>query len=186
MTDPTEPLSPPIPATRVPPPPTPPGGSSGLGVYAAIGCAAATFLLLCAGGGSAVIYGLTGAGGVSGGTGRVVRIRGTVSTAMGPGGVGPGASCELPVEEVREADGTVVCHVVVTCAGMNLYGDGRTGYFPCTFAPGSVTGGDPSTSSLDRDGAFSVSTSLRTFEVHDDGSGPLGTFAVSGTITSVE
>lgn len=154
----------------------------------AVGCAALSFLLLCAVGGGAVVYGMGTSigGGVSGATGRSVRVRGTVVRAVGLGAIGPGASCELPVDEIRQPDGTLGCHVVVTCNGIGLYGDARTGYFPCTFAPGSVSGSDPSTSSLDRDGAFTVSTALRTFEVHDDPSGPLGAFAVSGTIVSVE
>ncbi len=173
--------------------------SSNMPVFVAVGCAGVAFMTLCAVGFGAVFWGITSrnsptGGGLAGGapsaTGSTtVRVRAQVTSYTGSGYVPVGSVCDMPIEQVYQADGSYWCHVRLNCGGLALYGSEENGFFPCTFyagPPGSVNGQDPQTTTSDRDGAFMVNTDARVFEAHDDGAGPLGYFAVTGTIIAIE
>lgn len=185
----------PWPPTVPPAPSAPrPGGSSdGPILFVAVGCAGLAFLSLCVIGIGAMAWGMARSSGpVAFGGAPGVRLRGQITSYAGSAPLGPGTSCELPIEQVVQDDGTIWCHVRLSCGGFPLYGTDDNGFFPCTITPssggypGRVTGQDFETTSSDRDGAFSVNSDLRTFEAHDDGAGANGFFVVVGTITAVE
>jgi hypothetical protein len=169
------------------------GGGSNTALYVAVGCAGLLLVTLCLAGAGAIAVGMAG-GSAGGGLGGApgVMLRGQITSYTGSMPLGPGTACELPVEQVTRPDGTVWCHVRMSCGGVALYGSETNGFFPCTITPsspgvpGRVSGQDPQTTMADRDGAFMVNTDIRSFEAHDDGSGASGFFAVVGTITSVE
>lgn len=171
------------------------GSSSNMPLFVALGCAGVAFMTLCAVGFGAVFWGITsrsaptasGAPTPSGSS--MVRVRAQVTSYTGSGYVPVGSVCEMPIEQVFQADGSYWCHVRLNCGGLALYGSDENGFFPCTFyagPPGSVNGQDPQTSTSDRDGAFTVNTDARYFEAHDDGAGPFGYFTVTGTIIAIE
>lgn len=174
--------------------PMPSSSPSNVALFAAVGCAAAAFMTLCAVGVGAVAWGVSrsdGSGGFASG-GPTVRMRGQITSYMGSAAIGPGTPCDMPIEQVARPDGTSWCHVRLTCGGIPLYGSDENGFFPCTFSPtsggipGRVQGSDLETTSSDRDASFTVNSDLRTFEAHDDGAGAGGFFVVTGTITSIE
>jgi|GEM_PF-6579185 hypothetical protein len=170
------------------------GGGQNTALYVAFGCAGLMLVTLCLAGAGAIAVGMSGGAAVGGGLGGApgVMLRGQITSYTGSLPLGPGTACELPVEQVTRPDGTVWCHVRMSCGGLALYGSESNGFFPCTITPsspgvpGRVSGQDPQTTMADRDGAFTVNTDTRSFEAHDDGSGASGFFVVVGTITSVE
>lgn len=171
--------------------PIAPSGPSSAALFAAVGCVAAAFMSLCAVGVGAVAWGMMG-GSSFVASGPTVRMRGQITSYMGSAAIGPGTPCDLPVEQVQRDDGTMWCHVRLTCGGIPLYGGEENGFFPCTFSPtsgaypGRVQGTDMETTSTDRDPSFTVNSDVRTFEAHDDGAGAGGFFVVTGTITTIE
>lgn len=116
-----------------------------------------------------------------------------------PPGTGP-IEIDVRVTAVTGAlSGRVLggCHVTVTttadeqnncraraqCDGLTLYGEGSTGYFPCTLDPISraVSGNDGATTSSDRDAAFMLDTNARVLRLRDDASGSFGEYTLEGT-----
>lgn len=154
----------------------------------AIGCAGLAFTTLCSVGVGAVVWGAmaSGGGGSAAPGGSDLLVRAQITSYVGSAGLPVGSTCELPIETRAQADGSTLCHVRLSCSGVPLYGNDENGFFPCVVSPGSVSGQDFETTSGDRDGAFMVNTSTRMFEAHDDAMGPMGFFAVTGTILSVE
>lgn len=175
----------------VPMPPAGPGQSQLL--WVAIGCAGLAFLSLCITGMAVLAWGMSESARVNRpGSVAGVRVRGTLTSYVGADGLAVGTACDLPIERVERADGSVVCHVRMSCGGVPLYGNDESGFFPCTITPsgggvgGAVMGGDAQTSQFDRDGAFTVDTGTRIFEAHDDAAGRRGAFFLTGTITTIE
>ena len=89
-------------------------------------------------------------------------------------------SCEVSVAPPE--GGSTMCHALVACDGLRLYGDDSHGFFQCSLAAGdSVTGNDGGTTSADGDAAFTVDTSARVLRLRDDSSSPTGEYALEGT-----
>lgn len=117
-----------------------------------------------------------------------VTVQASVTRAVGRRlTVRAGEPCVFAIEYPERSDqpGVHWCHTVVRCGGVALYGGGTGGYFPCTFSqsPPGVRGTDSDTTSGDRDGAFTIDTAARTFQVRDDASGDYGTFELDAVIT---
>jgi len=172
-----------------PPPLGQPSGGRGNDqwpIYVAIGCVALGLFCFCGMGVSGVVYWLAQGGSLGGRT--RVHVVATVNDYLGLGaGIGPGTVCDLPITAQTLDNGSQQCHVLMTCAGVPLYGDAQSGFFPCQFNTSTplVIGTDPDTSMIDHDGAFSVNTSARTVSLSDDFMGRSGMYALSATITSV-
>jgi hypothetical protein len=183
----------PLPGQTPPPFGTPPlgqptggGGNDQWPIYLAIGCAALGLFCFCGIGVSGLAYWFAQGGGLGGHT--RVHVVATVTDYLGLGaGIGPGTSCDLPITAQTLQDGSQQCHVLMTCAGVPLYGDAQSGFFPCQFNTSSplVIGADPETSMVDHDGAFSINTSARTVSLSDDFMGRSGMFVLTASITSV-
>jgi hypothetical protein len=117
-------------------------------------------------------------------------VRATVSAVEGAIAIAPGASCGFGVDRRDRADGTYLCNAQIVCGGQLIYGGSEAGYFPCTLHEPpprrDVVGGDPSTTSIDRDAALTIDTTTSTLEVWDDERGALGRFRVSARVDAVE
>lgn len=169
------------------PPPSGGGGNDQWPIYLAIGCGVLGLFCLCGMGVSGLLYVLSQNGSIGTHYTRV-HVTATVTSYLGTGaGIGPGTTCDLPITSETREDGTVMCHVVMTCGGMSMYGDAQAGWFPCQFStsPARVIGQDINTSLMDQDGAFSIDTTQNVLNLADDFMGRAGMFTLTANITSV-
>ncbi len=163
------------------------GGNDQWPIYVAIGCALLGLCCLCGVGVSGLLWALSQNGGLGLHYTRV-HATATVTSYLGLGaGIGPGTTCDLPITSETREDGTVLCHVTMTCAGQSVYGDAQAGFFPCQFStsPPRVIGQDINTSMVDQDGAFAIDTTQNMVTLADDFMGRAGMFTLTANITSV-
>jgi len=183
------------------------GGSKGNGIiWVAAGCGGLLLLLLCVATGFGVFMmrakdsvmpqldPMPGSGpqtpGESPGTTFSVEVNATVTSVTGSRPVSPDGVCSFRVERHPRSSGGYWCRTQAMCGEKLLFGGPTAGYFQCEMtqdASGTrIVGGDPDTTSSDRDASFAINTDEGSVVIRDDGTSDNGEYSLVAHINSVQ